>query len=220
MARKKNPEETKSLILDKSLQLFIEKGYEHTSIQDILNTLGGLSKGAIYYHFKSKEDIFKGVCDRLAEQRYVYYKDIIDDSSRSGKEKLKFTLQSSYQSNMNAEMFFISEQLMRDDRFFKQSILEMYYSIAKDYIEPIIHQGIEDGTISTKYPKEVSEVLITLINIWLSPFIKPMSNQEIKNKLEFFDILLKNIGLDIIDAETVKGFLSFNEAYNKFRNRK
>ena len=49
MARNKYPEETVNKILDVSMQLFLEKGYEHTSIQDIVNHLGGLSKGAIYH---------------------------------------------------------------------------------------------------------------------------------------------------------------------------
>ena len=57
MARNKHPEETVNLILDVAFRLFMEKGYEHTSIQDIIDHLGGLSKGAIYHHFKSKEDI-------------------------------------------------------------------------------------------------------------------------------------------------------------------
>ena len=54
MARNKHPEETVNLILDVAFHLFMEKGYEHTSIQDIIDQLGGLSKGAIYHHFKSK----------------------------------------------------------------------------------------------------------------------------------------------------------------------
>ena len=52
MARNKHPEETVHLILDVAFRLFMEKGYEHTSIQDIINHLGGLSKGAIYHHFR------------------------------------------------------------------------------------------------------------------------------------------------------------------------
>ena len=54
MARNKYPEATKKLIIETAGRLFLEKGYEHTSIQDIIDNLGGLSKGAIYHHFKSK----------------------------------------------------------------------------------------------------------------------------------------------------------------------
>ena len=56
MGRKKNPEQTVEQIIAVSSQLFIEKGYEQTSIQDILDSLH-LSKGGLYHHFKSKEDI-------------------------------------------------------------------------------------------------------------------------------------------------------------------
>ena len=41
----------------RGLALFFEKGYDNTSIQDIIDGLGGLTKGAVYHHFKSKEDI-------------------------------------------------------------------------------------------------------------------------------------------------------------------
>ena len=68
VARNKHPEETVQLILDVAFRLFIEKGYEHTSIQDILDHLGGLSKGAIYHHFKSKEDILVAVIDRMTAE--------------------------------------------------------------------------------------------------------------------------------------------------------
>ena len=54
MARNKHPEETVNRILEVSLRLFLEKGYEYTSIRDIIDGLGNLSKGAIYHHFKSK----------------------------------------------------------------------------------------------------------------------------------------------------------------------
>ena len=68
MARNKHPEETVNLILSVAFRLFMEKGYEHTSIQDIIDNLGGLSKGAIYHHFKSKEDILEAVTNRMTEE--------------------------------------------------------------------------------------------------------------------------------------------------------
>ena len=67
MARNKHPEETVHFILDAAFRLFIEKGYERTSIQDIIDQLGGLSKGAIYHHFKSKEDILAAVTERMTD---------------------------------------------------------------------------------------------------------------------------------------------------------
>ena len=75
MARNKHSEETVNLILDTAFSLFMEKGYEHTSIQDLLNNLGGLSKGAIYHHFKSKEEILdEEIIGRMQELTEIYQK--------------------------------------------------------------------------------------------------------------------------------------------------
>ena len=41
------------MFLDVSLKLFLEKGYEETTILDIVDQLGGLTRGAFYHHFKS-----------------------------------------------------------------------------------------------------------------------------------------------------------------------
>ena len=57
MARNKYPEVTVEKILDVAQRLFLEKGYDNTTIQDIVDGLGGLTKGAIYHHFKSKRKL-------------------------------------------------------------------------------------------------------------------------------------------------------------------
>ena len=61
MARNKYPELTVEKILEVSQRLFLEKGYEQTTIQDIVDNLGGLTKGAVYHHFKSKEEIINAL---------------------------------------------------------------------------------------------------------------------------------------------------------------
>ena len=86
MARNKHSEETASLILDVAFRLFIEKGYERTSIQDIIDNLGGLSKGAIYHHFRSKEDILVAVTDRMTEESNKMLVEIRDRTDITGKE--------------------------------------------------------------------------------------------------------------------------------------
>ena len=86
MARNKHPEETVGRILDVASRLFLEKGYEHTSIQDIINNLGGLSKGAIYHHFKSKEEILIAVTDRMTAESNHMLAQIRDASGLNGRE--------------------------------------------------------------------------------------------------------------------------------------
>ena len=69
MARNKYPEETVKLILDVATHLFFEKGYDATSLQDIINETK-LSKGAIYHHFSSKEEIFEAIFHRYRGRKH------------------------------------------------------------------------------------------------------------------------------------------------------
>lgn len=48
---------TKRRIFEKSLQLFADKGYDSTSIEEITSVVG-IAKGTFYYHFQTKEDMF------------------------------------------------------------------------------------------------------------------------------------------------------------------
>ena len=86
MARNKYPQETIHKILDVAQELFLTKGYEHTSIQDIIDGLGGLTKGAIYHHFKSKEEILSAVLDRLYAGKGDRMAQILADREMTGRE--------------------------------------------------------------------------------------------------------------------------------------
>ncbi|MEG2349417.1 MAG: TetR/AcrR family transcriptional regulator [Hungatella sp.] len=217
MARNKYPEETVKLILEESLKLFIEKGYENTSIQDIINNLGGLSKGAIYHHFKSKEEIFEAVCRKLGEENMLYYNSMRDDTTKNGYEKLKNLIRSAYTNPNNDAVLAMMNKIMSDPKFLMNQIHESYELVAPCYIEPIIREGIADGSIQTDYPRELAGVLITLLNVWINPMIKKMTTLELQKKVEFFGVLLNGIGIDIFDEEITTQYIKYCERYNQLK---
>lgn len=214
MARNKYPEETVRLILEQSLKLFVEKGYESTSIQDIINNLGGLSKGAIYHHFKSKEEIFEAVCRKVGDENAAYYDKIRDDKTKNGYEKLKTLILSACANPNNDVVLAMTDKIMSDPKFLMNIIRESYDLVVPCYIEPIIMEGIADGSIKTDYPKELAGVLITLLNVWINPMIEKTTN-ETRKKIEFFDTLLKGIGIDIFDEETIELYVNYCQRYHE-----
>jgi AcrR family transcriptional regulator len=62
-------QDTERLILNQAMRLFLEKGYHGTSINDITQAVG-LTKGAIYWHFKSKENLLRRVMEEY-ETRFL-----------------------------------------------------------------------------------------------------------------------------------------------------
>lgn len=89
MARNKYPEETRKLIIEKATELFLQKGYENTTIQDIIDNLGGLTKGAVYHHFSSKNDILLAVMTNIYEDNHLLedWANVLKRIDLTGKEK-------------------------------------------------------------------------------------------------------------------------------------
>ncbi|MEG1892192.1 MAG: TetR/AcrR family transcriptional regulator, partial [Clostridia bacterium] len=75
------------------------------------------------------------------------------------------------------------------------------YELAHKIIEPIICEGVADGSIQTQYPKELAEVVSLLANIWLNPMLFHCTKQEIYNKCMFLKALMKSLGVDAFDDE-------------------
>lgn len=103
LPRNKYPEGTEQKILDAALKLFIEKGYEQTTILDIVGEMGGLTRGAFYHHFKSKEEVFFALTDKLFNDVKPFEK-IKKRTNLNGLDKSKLVLQIINESEEYAEL--------------------------------------------------------------------------------------------------------------------
>lgn len=82
--------ERKQLILDNALELFAEKGYFPTSIDDIVKR-AGISKGLIYTYFKSKEEIFLDIADNwqdISQRNNTFMEHIGNNNNLKLSDKL------------------------------------------------------------------------------------------------------------------------------------
>lgn len=217
MARNKHPEETVNLILEAALRLFTEKGYEHTSIQDIIDHLGGLSKGAIYHHFKSKEDILIAVTEKMTEESNKMLGVIRDRTDLSGREKLKTIFKESIARPVQDEIFTVAPDLSNSPRLLFSIFRETVDEAAPNYILPIIEQGISDGSIQTDCPAELAELIILAANIWMNPMIFNNSAEEAYRKFIVFRQMMQGFGLDIVDGEMLERLQELASIYQNSR---
>lgn len=215
MARNKHPEETVRSILDVSFRLFMEKGYEHTSIQDILDHLGGLSKGAIYHHFKSKEDILVAVADKMMSESNHRLAEIMNRIDLNGKEKLKTIFKASLNRRVQEEMFTVAPDMRSNPKLLFSFLQETVEEAAPHYVLPIIRQGIEDGSIETDYPEELAELIMLVANVWTNPMIFHCSAEESYRKFIVFGQMLRGLGVDIIDREMSERVRELSSIYQQ-----
>lgn len=212
MARTKNPEQTIAKILNTSMKLFVEKGYESTTIQDIINDLG-MSKGAIYHHFKSKEDILVAAMDASGEVLFAEITAIIDGEDGNALEKLRkvmlYCLQSSHQQNIAKAV----PSFLQNPKFLAMQIESDHKENAPKVFEPLFRMGIADGSIQTEYPKELAQVLAMVFNIWLSPYIFQVSDAEFRHKFNFLQHMTKSLGVDVFTDELIDAIFDMTEYF-------
>ena len=219
MARNKHPEETVNRIIDVAFRLFMEKGYEHTPIQDIIDKLGGLSKGAIYHHFKSKEDILVAVIDRMTAESNRILADIRDHADLSGKEKLREIFRESINRPVQDDIFTVAPDFCNNPKLLFGLLHDTIDHAAPEYILPIIRQGIKDGSIATDYPEQLAELILLAANVWMNPMIFDSSEEESYRKYMVFGQMMKSFGLDVVDSEMLKRLEELTAIYQKSKRQ-
>ena len=197
MARNKYPEETVKRILDVAEELFMTRGYERTTMADIVDGLGGLTKGAVYHHFKSKEDIFEAVFERANRPVIERIEHIMGDRSLTGHQKL-LALDAASSDGPSAEMWRamrLSADPVRHARILAREYADVIET-AHRYIEPVIREGIADGSIACAHPREAAEAMMLLSNLWVVPLFCPLTEEaEYGRRVEvFMDITRMYVG--------------------------
>lgn len=194
MARNKHPEETIRKILDVSFHLFRSKGYEHTTIQDIVNALG-MSKGAVYHHFKSKEEILDRISDAYYEKNR-WFQDIRLSSDLNGIEKLRKIMCFLLSDRTKLEMDSVAMPLIHDPKMVTLSLTASMKDSAP-FFQAIMEEGIADGSIMVKQPKEMAEVFMLLMNIWIGVYAS--TPEDFSQKLAFIKEFTDGMGFPILD---------------------
>ena len=198
MARNKYPEVTVEKILEVSQRLFLEKGYDNTTIQDIVDELGGLTKGAIYHHFKSKEEIM----DALSEKMFTSnnpFEEVKKRKDLNALEKMRLAIKLNQADEKQVELTRQAIPLLKNPRILA-SMLESNRKFLCPYWQELIEEGQKDGSIQTQYPEELSEFLV-LMDLWMLPSVIPADDEGIHNRHKFIFQLLEKIGLPLYDQE-------------------
>lgn len=202
MGRNKDPEQTQERIVDASIKLFLEKGYEQTTIQDILDALK-LSKGGLYHHFKCKEEILEAVQRKRAQYAADMLRDLVQNTQApNAKEKLKKIL-CRLVTNQHTQTFDSVLTAQADNPYFVVGAMNNAVKQDAPIIAGLIEEGVEDGSLQISQPLLCAEIFLMLLNFWASPLLFGRSAQETKARLEYLESVMRTLGLDILDRELI-----------------
>ncbi|MCI6011921.1 MAG: TetR/AcrR family transcriptional regulator [Firmicutes bacterium] len=218
MARNKHPEITVELILNTAQRLFVEIGYEKTSMQNIMDETG-LSKGAIYHHFKSKEEIFNVVAERIGAENVKRFEEIRRDPARNGKEKLEALFRSSLLHPNQEKVLKMVPYLMDDPRFLAVEMKEIMEYTAPEIIRPLLEEGIADGSLQIEDPEMTAEAVMILMDLWVNPALQPSTAEETRRRCRISGRLMKEMGLDIFTEELMEASCRYAELLRTTRGK-
>ena len=200
MARNKHPEVTVGKILEVSKRLFLEKGYDNTKIQDIADELG-MTKGAIYHHFESKEEIM----NKLGETMFIHnnpFEIVKKRNDLNGLEKMKLAIKLNQSNEQMVELTNQALPLLENPQILAKMFESNYQNLLPYWLE-LIQEGQEDGSIKTEQPKELAELFI-LTDLWMIPSLFPGNADDIKNRYKFVAVMLGKMGLPLYDEEMIE----------------
>lgn len=207
MARNPHPEETVRRILDVAEELFVTRGYDRTTMADIVDGLGGLTKGAVYHHFRSKEEIFEAVFARANRPMVERIERIAADPALTGIEKIRGFDRASA-DGPSAEMWHAMRPAadpLANARLLAQEFLDALET-AHRFMEPAIREGIADGTVRAEHPRETAEALLVLANLWMVPLFHAVSSpDEYRRRTEVFLTVARALGVDLAEWDALDG---------------
>jgi len=157
--------ERRAQILRSARSVFIEKGYLAARVDDVARR-AGLSKGAVYFYFPSKRDLFLALVREEHENTYSFI-DQADHDDRPAAVKL-LDLGRKYLDYFaglkSPPRFFMmmSEQAIRDEEVREE--LVAVHSRFVDACTRILAQGMAEGTFRPLDPLAVAQILKGLID--------------------------------------------------------
>jgi AcrR family transcriptional regulator len=207
-------------ILDAAQRLVYTKGFGQMTIQDILDDLQ-ISKGAFYHYFDSKHALLEALTERLQDEADEILIRITQDTHLSALEKLEryFATAARWKTAQKTYLLALLRVWYTDDNaIVRQKVFATAVKRITPLLSAIIHQGIQEGVLTTPFPDQVGEVVLSLVQslgdtyarMLLSPEVEGGDLQRIeRTSAAYSDALERVLGapsgsLRLIDPATLE----------------
>lgn len=207
----------KQEILNTAQKLFNIKGFQDTSISDIMKTVGA-AKGAFYYYFETKDQVLDTLVEQSVDEIVDAMVQVAERTDMNALQKLKHMLQEEFRISM--------ENCGEDSHLHNIKNVDMHQKIMvgmTERVAPVIgrvvEQGIREGMFKTKHPMEVCEIVIAGIHFITDLGIFHWSKGQYLKRIQASEELIeKALGLE----EESFNFLSnmLKETHERIQGKK
>jgi AcrR family transcriptional regulator len=160
----KDYEERKAEFLDAAMRLFMQHGYEQTSVNAIIEAVG-VSKGAFYHYFRTKEDLLDELAARASAQALSLIESLADTPDLDAVEKLNemFRRTNSFKAQNRELMIAIARVFYSEDNLrLRVRLADRSVQTVGPLIAAFIEQGNAEGSMSVRYPQETARFVLRI----------------------------------------------------------
>lgn len=203
----KHPDLRRSEILDQALAFFVSRGYDNTSLNDLIAE-AGISKGAFYYYFPSKEALVVALADRFARQAFTDLQPVLDEPGLDPLARLNAFLSeaSTFKTNMAPVAVAAVRDIFRpENRALYQRVVAAWEALFRPALTRIISQGVKEGVFDTFDPEGVADMLQALASSTYSIVARALGAVTKKDRQEALSAFQKRLRLHGIAIDRVLG---------------
>lgn len=165
--------------LEVAQALFYSKGYERTSVKEIIDAVG-VAKGTFYHYFDAKVDLLEALVEQLVEQLLAQVLEELEptlaDDTVSGAQKLEqifrqfgdWKVENPQFVREAVRVYYQDENVLLRDKMMAASTERMTPVFAD-----VIRQGVQEGSFDVAYPEETAR-LVFMLNQSLSETVARM----------------------------------------------
>jgi AcrR family transcriptional regulator len=162
----KHPDVRRSEFLDHAQALFLRRGYENTSLNDVIAE-SGASKGAFYHYYPSKEALLEALADRIARHALADVQDVVSEPTLDALARLNGFLAASrqFKLDMASERWTVFAALFRpENRVLYQRIAAAWEALFTPMLTKLIAEGVRERAFDTFDPEGVGDMLQQLVS--------------------------------------------------------
>ena len=184
----KKAAERKSEIVNTAHHLFQIKGYDKTTMQDVMDHLG-IAKGTIYHYFKSKEELLEAVIETIVDESIEQMQTAVNGMEGNALAKVRMLIAAGNMATNNDE---ILEPLHQPGNtgMHIHLLAAALIKQAPLYAE-LIRQGCQEGLFQTDTPLECAEFILTAIQFLTDTGVYPWTQAQLIRRTQAFPGLIE-----------------------------
>ncbi|OBI35538.1 TetR/AcrR family transcriptional regulator [Mycobacterium colombiense] len=161
----KHPDIRRAELLDRATELFLRRGYDNVSLNELIAD-AGVSKGAFYHWFPSKDALIAALAERSARAAFSVIEDAVAACGGNALDRLNAMLQAGFDVKMKMgvpEQLAAMVALLRPDNAQVYArILAVDQALSLPLLTRLISEGVADGVFDTFDPEGVADMIYGL----------------------------------------------------------